>query len=953
MRVQQFYLHRSLLTCILDEAGRAQKQNDLQQVLQREREFLQENRQRQADFNSRFEQLCSYEKRFPRWFQFSSHPNILLDTHTGMVWPLLQHEQWTMFDSLDELDGWRLPFKEEVIMLLKDGGSPLLSHESKGIAQQDRIPISSTRALCIDDRFPELTQRDGASPLCTSSIYLAEQEWPVQSWEELIRFFSVSGLIPEEESFARALLLVFEEGKQLKKEQRASEDRLLIGKEQLEKLELQLKEIVSRPKNVDRYRFQDAELSSFKQFLIEKDWRCARLPKLEEAVLFDQSGGLWELGLTEPPTDEYIPVEIEESWEAQNIVDTIRHESMVAIDFGTSNTVVAVSENEHVELLRLGLEDWFDDVEAHHYENPTLLEFLDADILEVWKKVPHRPPMRWNDVSVAHPVRTKLQEQGADMDLSRRILSRIKLWIRNEQGGRIYDQGGKEVIMGSPQLRPFDPCEPMSLGEEYPIDPIEMYAFYLGMSINTRQRGLHLQYYLSFPVQYTFEQREIILSSFRRGLYRSLPAAIAQSDYAKDFDVSSIGTEPAAFAASLIEEMDDPPTKEGKAFAVFDFGGGTTDFAFGFWRKAQPDVLEEWGNYAVIEHFSPSGDVHLGGEIILWKVAYLIYEQNISLMRSKKIPFLQPPGEKSIEGMEVLLHQGHIAQNNVLLMMEKFRPIWERRGEALSSNEGISITLRDYSGELQTLELFIRVQEIEEWMVARIYYGIQNFILALYNAFRNRSLGEQIEVFLAGNASRSPIVQLIFGLEVEEDEHGFPHRYLDGEKIRTCHELLQHIWKEKCPKLHIHPVRVDEGSSLNCKTGVALGMISLTPGKGLLEKSDSGMEEQPPFSLFVGFKWGPVFHCVLKQNQKYHVWKNMGGVSMSGVFLLYYSFSPLSVMGDTSRLKMKKLRFEVDNEKLFAFVRAVGPYSIEVCVSDTMNISKDGGMQHQTFTCNP
>ena len=130
-------------------------------------------------------------------------------------------------------------------------------------------------------------------------------------------------------------------------------------------------------------------------------------------------------------------------------------------------------------------------------------------------------------------------------------------------------------------------------------------------------------------------------------------------------------------------------------------------------------------------------------------------------------------------------------------------------------------------------------------------------------------------------------------------------------------------------------------------------MISLTPGKGLLEKSDSGIEEQPPFSLFVGFKWGPVFHCVLKQNQAYNVWKSMGGISLSGIFLLYYSFSPLSVMGDTRQLKMKKLRFEVGNDKLFVFIRAIGPYSVEVCVADTIKIAADGGMQHQTFTFHP
>jgi hypothetical protein len=473
------------------------------------------------------------------------------------------------------------------------------------------------------------------------------------------------------------------------------------------------------------------------------------------------------------------------------------------------------------------------------------------------------------------------------------------------------------------------------------------------MSINTRQRGLHLHYYLSFPVQYTLGQRNAILSSFRRGLYRSLPASIVQSDYASRFHVSSIGTEPAAFAASILEEIDEPPPKEGKAFAVFDFGGGTTDFAFGIWRKSQPEKLDEWGNYAVIEHFSPSGSVGLGGEIILWQLAYRIYEQNISLMRSNQIPFTPPSGDRIVEGMEILLRQGHLAQSNVMIMMEKFRPIWERKGEEITNNEGISITLRDHRGVSHTLELFIQLEDLERWLVSRIYEGVQNFALGLKNAFSGRNLPKNIDIFLAGNASRSEIVQVLFGLPVEGTESEFPSKYVKNDDFRTFTELLNQIWLERCPSTHVFPVRTEKGSTLNCKTGVALGMLSLSPGRGLLEKAPGGDSNQAPFSLFVGFKWGPVFHCVLKQNQGYLIWKNMGGLSLSGVFLLYYSSSPLSMMGDTSTLKMRRLRFEVNNEKLFIFVRAIAPYTIEVCVSDKMKIDVDDGIQHQVCTFLP
>jgi hypothetical protein len=79
----------------------------------------------------------------------------------------------------------------------------------------------------------------------------------------------------------------------------------------------------------------------------------------------------------------------------------------------------------------------------------------------------------------------------------------------------------------------------------------------------------------------------------------------------------------------------------------------------------------------------------------------------------------------------------------------------------------------------------------------------------------------------------------------------------------------------------------------------------------------------------------------------------MGGLSLSGVFLLYYSSSPLSMMGDTSKLKMRRLQFDVNDEKLFVFVRAIGPYSIEVSVSEKMKIDVDDGMQHKVCTFTP
>ena len=46
------------------------------------------------------------------------------------------------------------------------------------------------------------------------------------------------------------------------------------------------------------------------------------------------------------------------------------------------------------------------------------------------------------------------------------------------------------------------------------LDPIELYAYYLGLYINNMRNGIFLTYYLSFPVTYEIAVREKIIQSF-------------------------------------------------------------------------------------------------------------------------------------------------------------------------------------------------------------------------------------------------------------------------------------------------------------------------------------------------------------------------------------------------------------------------------------------------------
>ena len=72
----------------------------------------------------------------------------------------------------------------------------------------------------------------------------------------------------------------------------------------------------------------------------------------------------------------------------------------------------------------------------------------------------------------------------------------------------------------------------------------------------------------------------------------------------KLFSVEVGASEPAAYAITVLQEYGfDPGGDEKIYYAVFDFGGGTTDFDFGFYQEADSERYD----YKLV-HFGENGD---------------------------------------------------------------------------------------------------------------------------------------------------------------------------------------------------------------------------------------------------------------------------------------------------------------------------------------------------------
>ena len=716
------------------------------------------------------------------------------------------------------------------------------------------------------------------------------------------------------------------------------------------------------------------------------DWLSARLPRLDPAQFTDPNKGLWEFWGWDPDDLR------EAGARARNPADDLRDWN-VAIDFGTSSTVVAYDDNGQYKLLRIGVQDFWNQERPADYENPTILEFIDlAGVLEAWRTEPYRPGVLWDQVRCSHEALARLRHNGTNPCIVSSILVRLKHWaLREGEGSRLCltDQAhGLEHELAPLTLRMPVRGQPLAVGPDDPFDPIELYAWFLGLTINWRGRGLFLRYYMTFPVAYPREVKDKILASFRRGLQRSLPATLFGQPVCGDFAVEERASEPAAYAAAALPLLGIAPTAEGLAYAVFDFGGGTTDFDFGYWRL--PDTEEEDAGWeAVLEHFGAGGDPFLGGENLLENLAYRVFRHNLDVCRKHRIAFTRPLDADDFPGSEMFLERTQAALTNTLMLIARLRALLEQGALPTSTGgvEKIDLLNRE-GGKVAQCEFGIPEEELRVYLEGRIEQGVRNFLAALRKAFAAQP-PTRIHVLLAGNASRSRSVARLFGLAPESgkaagqaaagsvasavpvnpsprrsDGHPLPRGFIpaaapanpsstqgtNGEPdsappidplFTRTRECLATLFGERIPELVAHsPLPIDERDIYRptAKTGVALGLLKLCPGGvvKVVNRAASDSAGEAPFAFYVGRERFGRFQVGLQQGCPYGQWHELGA-PREGVFNLYYTKLPKAHTGDmqVGEAGLYRMRLELSGDlaghKVYA--RAVGPDELEVCTA--------------------
>ena len=622
------------------------------------------------------------------------------------------------------------------------------------------------------------------------------------------------------------------------------------------------------------------------KYYLSIDRERINIDDYQETMLIDPNIGHWDL--KEEDKKELKEILGKNVYKRDPKKD-INQGGIVAIDFGTKSTVVVYQkDSENILPMRISGDKLNREVRNTDYENPTVIEFRDIDkFLKDYNTKVGRPDTKWEDITVSHIAFGNLTEVSSEYFDS--IISDIKQWTASKnQSIVIVDRKGKEILL-SPYL------ELKEKSKEY-LDPVEIYAYYIGSYINNMINGIYLEYYLSFPVTYERAIREKILKSFEKGIQKSLPVEIQEDkDLMKKFRVRHGANEPAAFAVCALSKLEiEPKNQEDKVYyGVFDFGGGTTDFDFGIWKYAEEEDLYDYE----LEHFGAGGDKYLGGENILKELAYKVFTDNSSNLRKSQIQYTRPEWCDEIVGEETLVSQTKQARQNSTKVAKELRGIWENT--TTERLDYISVNLFNSLGEINAgFKLDIKEDELKNLIKDKIEKGIKNFFIKMEDAFKGEDVKE-INVFLAGNSCKHPFVEEIFNRYIEEKK--------DKLKISIYNTKMFDDLKETNK---VNPT---------AKTGVAFGLIySRNSGriKVISRDEKANMNNEVNFKFYIGNNRRNKFNCIISPNSSYDEYKFFGIVK-SDIFELYYSKSQEEQNNQmkSSEAKIKRVNLKKEYEE--------------------------------------
>ncbi len=679
-------------------------------------------------------------------------------------------------------------------------------------------------------------------------------------------------------------------------------------------------------------------LSDNEKLLVEADHRRFNYIKYEKSRLYDPMLGHWDLWKNEESGGSSI-YKTSNGFFARDPRLDVHNDYVAAIDFGTSSTVVVIQGNTGEKIpLKIGNQNGADD-DVKAYENPTFIEFLNIDsFMEEYFKVAGRPSTRFNDLAVSVNARNSMMSNKGYLNRFYTYFSELKQWADNQK----YQPIVCDTTGAAKELKPFNDIA------EGDLDPIEFYAYYIGMNINNMNRGICLDYLLSYPVTYEKSVCEKIRQSFERGIKKSLPIPVLEDEkIMKRFRVALTASEPASYAVCALQEYNIAPENGPVLYGVFDFGGGTSDYDYGIFEE-EPDDTDRY-DYR-ITRFQSVGDRYLGGENILERLAYEVYRSNYDKMKDRNIPFIKPAQMDSSVNESLISDNPTVsAKMNMFALKERLRPFWENI-EEYNRDKNLNINdLQFFNSEslaVNDIKLDINYDTLENIIRTEIRKGVDNFFKGLTNAIEHirkdydLASFRNIYILLSGNSSRSPIVKEEFKSCID----AFCRKKIGSNEIVDLYKILPPLGTDESRNI-LEEIGQQSASaySPNCKTGVAFGLLDCRLGGNIrfvTEKIGSD-DDKIKFRFYVGKRSKKSMLPILSPNTDYDMWYPLVRADIED-FEVYYSESPADHNNMIPLTMSRCVRCRLDNadSEKTVYIRAVNSNTIEYISATEDELSK-------------
>lgn len=579
-------------------------------------------------------------------------------------------------------------------------------------------------------------------------------------------------------------------------------------------------------------------------------------------------------------------------------------DAWVAIDLGMSHTVVAIGGGDRHELVRIGAKD--DPTVAADFETPSEVAFNNLPrVLKAWRDRVILPLTEWGDVYVGHGARERLNVHGKERAQRYKATAAElgALPARVRAGEELQICGRSDLDSPLKIDRPAEPIiDEEGIGPDDPFDPLELFAYYVGLHVNERRRGIHLRYAIGMPTGWGKDLREQVLAEFRRGILRSLPAGMVAFDDMDLLQVIDAGPNVLSFAAygfrvfGISPRGDDPVT-----FVSIDAGASEVAILCGQYRKGTAEEIA--GGYErIVEHVEPA-ILSGGAEQLLHRLAFKVYEASGSSMKHNDIPFELPAGETPPDGHQERMSTSHDARTNARLLKDAVRNILEKPGPSPLPD---MVQLFGSDGRVRDVRIMIDRAALSEWL-----------------------RGQLSEVAVGIKAAIDKGLEQVCRGDIPWDEL----RVLLGGRM-GMHSFLQERVEAVLPQgTRVHKFREPDETNLSAPTvklATALGILALRyQPMAPAEVSD----DRANFNFKVGRAKRGKLLTVLDQSTGYDVWREMGACTRPEVTVLYTDAgAEPELSADDPKITSVTCSLGYDAVGYRVYLRAVGGARVEVSV---------------------